>query len=293
MKKHYSVTRVLNISLGFISTAVLVFAFLVLTRLHPKMVAFDTLSSLETSLLTAVGFGLLVIFLFHLLSLLQTVRFIKFAEQVNNLPIFFIIIGVISLILIFSDIALLMDIDNQYRSALSQPEWSLLFPILIFQFFIVILFLGLHLSGHLYRKTLEKVTRDVNIFLIIQYVGLLCGFAGLTMSILGFIFSRGWMSFHTIGTIVILIFPYGLAVLFWLITKLREKDRQWFDEKQMLDIGKSSLATLTINAIYMIILFVVDFFSSGNVIKHLWITFHIFGVLFIFSLFNLLFTSRE
>jgi hypothetical protein len=293
MKKHYPITRTLNISLGFISTVILIFAFLVLTRLQPKMVVFDTLSNLENSLLTTVGFGLLVIFLFHLFSLLQAIRFIKFAERVNSVPVILIITGVISLILIFSDIALLMDIDNQYRNTLSQPEWSLLYPILVFQSLVVVLFLGLHLSGYLYRKTLEKVTRDINIFMVIQYVGLLCGFAGLVMSILGLIFSRGWMSFHTIGTIVILIFPYSLAVLFWLITKLREKDRQWFDEKQMQDIGKSSLITLAINAIYMIILFWVDFLSSIDVIKHLWITFHIFGVLFIFSLLNLLFASRE
>lgn len=293
MKQNKLSSRKLTILFGFLAVTLFIFIFFVLLRLKPKMLIYDELSNFEDGLLTAVGFSLLIIFSYYLISLWHFVRYIRNVEEIKPLPLFLIISAVLSLLFIFSDIALLSDIHKQYRNALSQPEWSLVLPIMIIQFILTILFLYIHITDRLGVDRDDHAALDINIFLIVQYIGIVSGLMGLGLASLGFIYSSGWnVTTHSILGGIVILFPYGLGIMYWLITKFQEEDRQWFDEKQKLDIGKSALLTLSIDTFLLTILFFISIQSIGDIISKLWLPIHLYTVIFLFSLGNLIFSRN-
>jgi len=293
MNKKTQKLRTLNIILGFLSLIVFGYALYVFLRLQPKMIAFKGLSDLESGMMTGVGFGLLIIMAFFLFSLLHMVNFIRHSEGIKPIMVALIISGVISLLFVFSDVALLNDINKQYRHSLTQPEWFLVYPIMGFQFVITLILLFLHLSGLLMLKQIDKVVRDSNIFIIVQYVGVICGLMGLASSSLGFFFPRAWsLNVHTTTGGIILLFPYGLSVTYWVLTKLKEKNREWWDEKQLQDIGKSALITLVIDTILLLMLFILNYNHLDGVICILWLPLYLFATIFVFSMGNLYYSSK-
>ena len=293
MKENSIKLRKLSIIFGFFAVTLFLFNFFVLFRLKPKLMNFEELTGLENGFLTAVGFGLLSILFFYLLSLWYFVSHIRNSEQIKPLPLFLVICGVLSLIFIFSDIALLSDIHKQYRFGLSQPEWSLVLPIMIVQFIITIIFLYIHTTNRLAVNREDHPKRDINIFLIVQYVGVISGVMGLALASLGFLYTSGWnITIHGILGGIVLLFPYALVVLYWLVTKFQEKDRQWLDEKQSIDIGKSALATLSINIILMLFLFIASLNKLDGIVQGIWMPIYLFSTILIFSIGNLYFSNK-
>ena len=166
MRKFNHMLRLINIVLGSLSVLLLIFNFVVFFRLQPKMEAFEPLVGLENSLMTIVGFGLLLILGFYLLSMLQIARYFQHTLNIEPISLIILIATVLSLLFIFSDVALLSDINKQYLDQLDQPEWTLVYPILVFQSFTVIFLLVFHFSGRFITKSVESVGRDINIYLM-------------------------------------------------------------------------------------------------------------------------------
>lgn len=285
--------RTLNSILGILSIGIFVYALLVLIRLQPIMVAYGPISTLQDHLLTGVGLGLTLILGFFLLSLLQIARVVGDAERLRVFPLILIILGVICVLFVFSDVALLSDIHNQYQLGFEQPEWSLVLPIMGFQFLYTIVLSALHVSGYFLKMSRKQVARDINIFLVVQVVGLICGLMGLGLTSLGFFFQEAWsLLLHTIIGGLTLIFPYVLAVLYWGWLKLREKDRAWWDEKQTQDVGRSAMLTLALDTVLMLALFTANLQNLGGVVRLMWLPLYIFGTITFFSVGNLYFSSR-
>jgi hypothetical protein len=281
------------IFLGFASIIFFIGNYFIFSLLRPKMIAFQEISVFEESLINWFGVSLLLFLSFCLLSLLQIGKYLKNAKKITLLSLFLIASGVISLIFVFSDVALINDIGKQYRHGLSQPEWLILYPIITFQFITGLVFTYLHLAGFFQKKEVKKVVRDNNIFLAVQYVGIICGLMGLSLTSLGFLFSRAWrLDIHTTMTLIILLFPYFLAVIYWLITKLQEKKREWYDEKQLQDVGKSAFMTLVVSIAFMIFLFIANYNNLQGVISITWLPLYLFLVLFLFSVGNLYFNHK-
>lgn len=294
MKKLEKLMRGFSIVLGLASIAFFVFDYFVFASLQPKMIRFEAISAAEEKLMNWVGVGLLLFLAFCLLSLFQIAKYLKYAKKVTLFSLILIVIGVLSLLFIFGDVALLGDIGKQYRHGLAQPEWLMLYPVVGFQFITAIVFTYLHLSGFFKGKQLKYVAQDSNIFLMVQYVGVICGLLGLSSSSLGFLFPRAWtLQIHTtIGPIVLLI-PYALVAIYWFLIKFQEKTSQWFDEKQLQDIGKSAFLTLVLSVIFMIVLFITNYNNLSGVVSILWLPLYIFSVLFLFSLGNLYFSGKD
>jgi len=191
-------------------------------------------------------------------------------------------------------VALLGDIAKQYRHGLDQPEWMLVYPIMGFQLFVALVFTYFHITGFSKETQQEFVARDSNIYLVVQFVGVVCGLMGLVLASLGFVYARAWsLVVHTTMSSIILLFPYGLAVAYWLVTKLREENRQWYDEKQLLDVGKSAFLTLVVSVVFMTALFIANYGNLSGVISIIWLPLYLFFVLFLFSASNLFFAGRE
>jgi len=293
MNKKIRKLQILNIILGFLSLAIFGYALYVFLRLQPKMVAFEVLSDIESGMMTGVGFGLLIILAFYLLSLLQIAIYIKYSELIKTIPLILFIIGVISMLLVFSDVALLNDINKQFLHGMTQPEWSLVYPIMGFQFVITLIITVLHISGFFKPEQYDKVARDSNIYLIVQYVGVICGLMGLASSSLGFVFPRAWsLTIHTTMGGIILLFPYVLSVAYWMLTKFKEKNREWWDEKQLQDIGKSALLTLLIDTGFLLMLFILNYNHLDGVVSILWLPLYLFATIFVFSVGNLYFSRK-
>ena len=197
------------------------------------------------------------------------------------------------MLFIFADIALLSDIINQYEAGLAQPEWDFLYPIQGSQAVIVLALFILHLSGFFTKKQLDQIVKDSNIYLVVQYIGIISGLVSLTASLMGFIFSDAWdLTIHTVTSLTILSSPYILATLYWFVIKIREKDKQLYDEKQRLDIGRSAFITQILETLLMVLLFALNFNNLGGVISMIWLPLFLFSEILIFSLGNLYFSNK-
>jgi hypothetical protein len=294
MTKLDKLLRSISLVLGLTSTAFFVFDHFLFSKLRPKMIRFEAISPVEEGLMNWVGVGLLLFLAFCLLSLFQIAKFLKNAKKITLFSLFLVGCGVLSLLFIFSDVALLNDIGKQYKHGLSQPEWSILYPIMAFQFVTAIVFTYLQFSGSLRQKQLNYIAKDSNIFLIVQYVGVICGLMGLSLSSLGFLFPRAWsLQVHTTTTSIILLVPYFLVVSYWFLIKLQEKTRQWYDEKQLQDVGKSAFLTLILSVVFMIGLFITNYNNLGGVVSIVWLPLYLFFVLLLFSAGNLFFSGKD
>ncbi len=125
-----------------------------------------------------------------------------------------------------------------------------------------LVFVLLHFAGYFNKEQAQTVAVDSNIFMIVQYTGLVSGGMGLAFAILGFIFPKGWShAIHTIVTNLILILPYGLAILYWFVVKTHDKGQPLFDEKQRQDVGWSAFMTLLIVSAMMVFVFIINIHS--------------------------------
>jgi hypothetical protein len=282
-----------SITLGLASIALFVFNYYVFSILRPLMVALEPISSSKENLLTWVGVGLLLFLAFNLLSLYRLVRHLRKAKKISVLSLLLLVCGILSFLFVFSDVALLSDIGKQYRYNLAQPEWLLVYIIMGFQLIVAAVFTYLHLFGFRQEQQIEHVVRDNNIFLVSQYVGLVCGLMGISLFSLGFFYSNSWnLDMHVTITSILLLSPYALALVYWLVTKLQEKNRQWYDEKQVLDVGRSAFLTLISSVIIMTLLFVFNYNNLEGIIRLIWLPLYLFSTLFIFSISNLYFSTR-
>ena len=175
IKKLEKTVKKMTTLLGMASATGFAVSFILLESLRPKMVRFRPISSFEESLINFFGVTLLVFLAFSLMAFYRLIKHLKNAKTIRLFYLFLLALNSVSFILIFGDIALISDIGKQYRYHLSQPEWLVLYPIMAGQAFSALL---LAWANHcrLDKEKQEKyVAKDSNIFLIAQYVGVICG----------------------------------------------------------------------------------------------------------------------
>ena len=293
MKLNNKILRIGNILAGVVSLAGLVFDFILFANIKEKMVNLLPLTQLESNLVTVAGFSFLVILGFLALTLFQIITTIRHSETLSFFLVAVFVVGMVAALMVFSDIALLMDIAKQHKYGLDQPEWTLLYPILIAQSIVILGFFFLHLAGNFNRKQEQPIAVDNNVFSIVQFTGLLCALMGLAFATLGFIFQRGWsLKMHTILTNVVLLFPYGLAILYWFLVKVKEKGQPLYDEKQSQDVGKSAFLTLITVSAEMILIYAVSLYHLDGVLSYQWLPLYLFSAILVFSVGNLYFNSK-
>ena len=129
-----------------------------------------------------------------------------------------------------------------------------------------------------YHKPVSALCDDT-IFMAVHIIGVLCGLVGLCVN---FSFLRRDTpdqdaSVFIITYIVILI-PYGITVLYWILMRIRERFGDWYDEKQLQDICKAGFVTLVLSIPGMASLFVLD-----QPLSALWFPHFLFLILLLFS----------
>jgi hypothetical protein len=253
------------------------------------MIQFEPVTAAEEGLVDYFGIVLLLALAFYLISLYRIVRACTKAQSVSLSHLLLMAAGVLSLLAIFGDVTLLSDIGNQYEHGLSQPEWGVLYLSMAFQLLTIVALIYANLTMFGREDQAGSVARDGNAFLLAQYVGAICGLLGLFLMSLRFFFPTPlWMvKAHTTAATIILLIPYGLIVVYWVVVKLREHTGEWYDEKQFHDIGASSFLTLASSIFVMSILFILNYDTLNGLLSVLWFPFYAFLVLFLFSAFNL------
>jgi len=293
MCKKKGLLRTSGLVLGILSILIFLLSFIFFEGIRPRMITFGELTSQEDTLLTGMGFGLLLILCFYFVSLWQIVRYLRYVEKITFPYVLLLVTGVLTFLFIFADVALLQDIVKQYHHGLAQPEWTLVYPVMAFQALVALVFLYLHFKRAMSQSHLTKIAKDSNIFMVVQYVGVICGAIGLAFTSLGFLFPHAWtLTVHTIMSSLILIFPYILAIIYWFVIKVNEKDKELYDEKQVLDVGKSAFLTMIISSAVMIVLFITNFRNLEGIISVIWLPLLLFTEVLVFSFGNVYFSHR-
>lgn len=298
MKKVINISGNITLALALISLGGLAYNIIFYETLRPKVLRFEDISNSLSKMEIFFGVSFIMIFFFHILAILTIAFQLKFFRKENLLRAFIFFMAVISFLLVFGDFALLGDIGKEHALGLdTRGEWPVLyfsqaFHIIFIVFLLVLLFFTRKSFLDKYRE--DKVLKDEAIFINAQYIGILCGVFGIG------VFS--WMSasmplwalkkgIFIISLIIIL--PYLLIVIYWLIMKIREKTWQWYDEKQFQDISRASLMTMAFSLIIMLVIFLIQYFNNSfNFVAITWFPFYVFLVLLLFSSGTLYFNKK-
>jgi len=133
------------------------------------------------------------------------------------------------------------------------------------------------------------IARDERVFTIAQVMGIASGIMGLLLTL--FVIGRKtpserfWIYIPFYG---LFLSPYVLAVVYWLIIKRRERLADWYDEKQVRDVLKGSLAALILSVPGLSVLVLVR-----QPLGFYWFPYYLFLILSLFSVSTLYFFKRE
>ena len=273
--------------LGVLTLLWLVFDFAMYNRLKPLVLQLEELGSLE-KLSSLIWLSFLFMFFYHLLAAGTLVMQLRLIRRIRPVSILAVVIGVVSFLGLFSDWAVLGDIGKEYKMGWDTTgEWKILYVILGIHTMFVLLATGIS-SGILLvikrsaGKT-ELPARDEIVFIIAQYVGIVCGMIGIAFVIMGMIVGRNVRVsvYHSVSSTVLTLIPYGLVVSYWLALSLRDRVGGWYDEKQWRDITRAGFTTLLL-LIPTLLLFILAISLSGQryPTPWLWFPFTLFVILF-------------
>jgi hypothetical protein len=195
--------------------------------------------------------------------------------------------AIISLFAIGVEKVMIDEVAKEYSLGVHGGEFMILnFAYVINALFTSLIFLFVLRTSRLTDLDNKKnKSVDERIFTIAQCMGILSGILGLLLT-----FGIMWRNFPLdklwifIPFFVLFFTPYALAVLYWLSLKRKQRITDWYDEKQLQDILKSSLATLLLS-VPGIALFVF-LFHPASVFFFLY---YLFYVLLLFSVSTLYF----
>jgi len=298
MKKVINISGKVTFYLGIISLASLVYNLIFYEILRPSILRFEDISKILDKMEIFAAAAFIIIFIFHVSVIMNLTFQLNFFKTESLLRAFVFFLAVISILMVVGDFALLNDIGKEHASGLdTSGEW----PILYFSQFLhlllnILVFLILLSTRKSFLEKYEEdvVLKDEAIFINAQYVGIFCGIFGIVIfSMLSAFFPLWALKKGIFSVSLIVILPYVLIVIYWLIIKAREKIYEWYDEKQYQDITRASLFTLIASIIIMTVIFIIQYFvSEFEFITITWFPFYVFLVLLLFSSGTLYFNKK-
>lgn len=160
-------------------------------------------------------------------------------------------LGVFSLFLVAVDVVMLTDIGKEYMLHNVTGEWNILFVNhgIHALFALVSIIQCVDDSKHISTMTsMPEALVDEATFLSIHQIGVfssLCGFLSI-ITLIRMSIAETYLTGLLLIASFVLSLPYAIAVLYWFITKHKEKPVEWYDEKQFLDISRGALVSLIV-----------------------------------------------
>ena len=295
MKKTVNISSRISLILGIIALAWLVYNVVVLETARPLIINLEPLGSLEP-LVGMVWIGFLLFFFYHISAALTLAFQFHLFKKVDVLSGIALCFGILSALVVFGDWAIFGDITKEYEMGWdTSGEWPILYIFLgiHFLFFCSMIALLIRIFREL-KSPDEPVPakKDEIIFSIANYVGMVCGVLGLawTFMILGLDLPYRKLGWNFISTAILILLPYGLIVIYWLIVKFRERSAEIYDEKQGKDVCRAGITTLLFSIPCLILFFI--FFSlnqASETARIMWLPFYLFLILMIFSVSTLIY----
>jgi len=134
-------------------------------------------------------------------------------------------------------------------------------------------------------KLSSKFQMNEKVFIITQSIGILCGVTGLFIS---FIYPQYIIELHLWELIIM---PYFIIHMYWLIVMKIRKSTEILDEKQEYDMSKAGGITFAISIPAMVIIFML---YQNEIVKGLtWFSYYIFISILIYSSSTLLYFKKS
>lgn len=292
-------STVLSLILGVISFLWLIYNLIAFEILRPKTIMFTEIGKKLEILVLFMDISIFVFLIFHLSAIITLILRIKTFKRTGFFLSIVLFTGIISSILVLGDLGLLSDIGKEFKLGLDvSGEWTALYVCHFIHLLFVILMFVMNISTlQIIRHNInpETVIKDEVVFITAQYVGIFCGLLGIVSV---FVYSRldipFWIFKRLVITFSVIIFlPYCFIAAYWLMIKLKEDIKQWYDEKQFSDISKSALFTLLASIPALTVMFIIYYFNFNTQIYLLWFPFYVFLILFLFSGSTLYLFKRE
>ena len=134
-------------------------------------------------------------------------------------------------------------------------------------------------------KFRSKFQMNENVFIITQSVGILCGVTGLLIT---FIYPQYIIEFHVWE---LLIMPYFVIYVYWIIVMKIRESSEIIDEKQEYNMGKAGGITFGISIPAMLIIFIL--YQNDIVQGLIWFPYYIFITVLIFSCSTLFYFKKN
>lgn len=240
-----------------------------------------------------LGIGLVIRILLYCSFAFMMVRAFKKRLKTGPLTAICTLTGVVAGISVVLDWAALVDIWHDYRSAGGcVMEWRWLFISLAVQLafciagFLLVLSL---MKGKAVAATTVRPAINEGFYEMTQYVGIVCGLAGFAFTVYADISLQDWRFGSWLVQLLLLyclviIMPYILIIVFWLMRLARRSETNLYDEKQRQDLAFSGLTAWLTSIPVMAVVFISDLPGSGSGTGFLWLPYYLFSTLFIFSL---------
>ena len=108
---------------------------------------------------------------------------------------------------------------------------------------------------------------------------------GLLIVIVDFVFRSNPQSYKwaIIPYSLFVFIPYFLVVAGWIVRSISKRQQEWYDEKQKMDVYKSSAFTLLLSMPLMLALFAFNYQNINGIVSVLWLPFYLFMTLVLFS----------
>ena len=240
-----------------------------------------------------IGLGFVIRILLYISFAALLFRAFAGGLKTGAIVVFSVLTGVISAISVVFDWAALVDIYHDYPNGNEcQMEWNWLFFSLAIQLAfciagLILVFKVMQAKRSAAAAALPVV--DETVYEITQYVGIVCGIAGLAFTVLADITLNEWALKNWLIRLVLfyclmIILPWFTMVVYWLVRLSRKTEASLYDEKQEQDLARSGLNALLVSIPVMAVIFILNYGSEGSATGFLWLPYYLFSTLFVFSL---------
>ncbi len=244
----------------------------------------------------------LLVFLPMAFSLVLTIKSFRELKLLSYLCIF---LGIVSFVAIAGDAAALNDLGKDYLEGSYECilEWTWLYAGLALHFMfyiaaIITLYRSLKKTSSL--EKIEATIVDETLFEITQLAGIVCGAIGIVFTLFTY-FAMGnaklplfsWLIWLIFAYCIIILIPYFLIIIYWVVRLISSKSRSLYDEKQKQDLFRAGWTAWIISIPVMFIFLIINLGKANFASAVLWFPFYMFINLFVFSSATIIYFKKD
>ncbi|HEY4761562.1 MAG TPA: hypothetical protein VIH42_13350 [Thermoguttaceae bacterium] len=225
--------------------------------------------------------GFVVIFLFNIVSFLWLLASHRRQSTIGKMVA--LALGALCMIFLIVDKVMIDEIGREYRLGWETlGEWIILYSAMTVQLIyglVVFTYLFLEHRGSQQIQPQVFSLCDETVFVTAQIMGVISGAIGLWMN---YTFIRRQMHsedlLFLLPLYLLILMPYGLTVLYWIMMRLGVRLIDWYDEKQWRNVACSGLITLLLSIPGMALLFLIS-----QPLYMLWFPHYLFLIMLLLS----------